>query len=112
MERLAAVALELVVVDDGAGLRHDLRDRAGEVDRIGIAGEALDDRRLRMLAGMDQGTRKARSGGLLGGRVEQQVQRLLDDGTGSDFDEGELLEQGGRERRERARGSASRSSSR
>ena len=85
------------MIDDGGRFGDDLGHRAGQVDRVGFAGEALDDRRLGLLPGVDQGARKARAGNLLRGRIEEQVQRVLDDRAALHLDEGELLEEGGRE---------------
>ena len=76
-----ALQLHLVVIDPGAFLQHDLRDRVGEVALLRQRDKALQHRGLGMAPRDDQGPGMRHPFGGTGRRHEEQVNRVLEDGA-------------------------------
>ncbi len=94
-----ALPLHLVVIDPGAGSRHQLGHRGGEIRPL--AGVGLDDRRLAVLARHEEVAReRQRRPPLLPRGEEEQVDRPGHRAPG-DVDEGAVAQEGGVERHER-----------
>jgi hypothetical protein len=106
VEGARALALQAIVVDDGAVLERDLGDRIGEVHRVGGAAVAFDDRDLALPARPHEHARMAGRG--LGPRrgQEDDVDGLRQHHALGDGDEGAVVQERRIERGERASRSA------
>ena len=100
VERLLALALDLVMVQVGVFAKDDFCHRVGEIRAVG-ADVALHDGRLGVAVADDQRTRMARN--WLAVRVPDvnQVQRLAQNGSARQIEEQAVAQEGGIEGHER-----------
>ena len=95
VQGVAALALQLVVVDTCAVAEHRLAHGVDEVGGAIGSGEALDHARLAAPAGDDQGARVGDRGRSARGGDVQHVDRLADHRAGRDRDHRRVLGEGG-----------------